>query len=140
MFLLFFFFQAEDGIRDYDVTGVQTCALPISYGIQDDPRYFQITTPIQPGNSGGVVFTDNGEAVGIIVSSINDEMIMNATGTIAQNINFALKFDYVEVLLKSENLETEYSKANYKNLLLEDLVDLIEPITCQIIVKRELTS
>src|SRR2546426_1832951 len=29
VFLLFFFFQAEDGIRDYKVTGVQTCALPI---------------------------------------------------------------------------------------------------------------
>src|SRR5258706_4878190 len=28
--LLFFFFQAEDGIRDWSVTGVQTCALPIS--------------------------------------------------------------------------------------------------------------
>src|SRR5205807_3027532 len=28
--LLSFFFQAEDGIRDYKVTGVQTCALPIS--------------------------------------------------------------------------------------------------------------
>ena len=28
---VFFFFQAEDGIRDYDVTGVQTCALPISF-------------------------------------------------------------------------------------------------------------
>src|SRR2546430_1492092 len=28
--LLFFFFQAEDGIRDLTVTGVQTCALPIS--------------------------------------------------------------------------------------------------------------
>src|SRR2546426_6586551 len=27
--LFFFFFQAEDGIRDYKVTGVQTCALPI---------------------------------------------------------------------------------------------------------------
>src|SRR5256885_5433336 len=27
-----FFFQAEDGIRDYKVTGVQTCALPISAG------------------------------------------------------------------------------------------------------------
>src|SRR5690606_40132897 len=26
-----FFFQAEDGIRDFHVTGVQTCALPISY-------------------------------------------------------------------------------------------------------------
>src|SRR3712207_169908 len=28
----FFFFQAEDGIRDIGVTGVQTCALPISFG------------------------------------------------------------------------------------------------------------
>mgnify|MGYP007135091558 CR=1 FL=1 len=28
-FLVFFFFQAEDGIRDVAVTGVQTCALPI---------------------------------------------------------------------------------------------------------------
>src|SRR2546426_11654993 len=28
---LFFFFQAEDGIRDYKVTGVQTCALPICF-------------------------------------------------------------------------------------------------------------
>src|SRR5256885_5741695 len=29
-YTFFFFFQAEDGIRDYKVTGVQTCALPIS--------------------------------------------------------------------------------------------------------------
>src|SRR5690554_2306805 len=29
LFIVFFFFQAEDGIRDPDVTGVQTCALPI---------------------------------------------------------------------------------------------------------------
>src|SRR5256886_10232780 len=33
---VFFFFQAEDGIRDLTVTGVQTCALPISTG---DPTY-----------------------------------------------------------------------------------------------------
>src|SRR5205809_3547752 len=32
VFCLFFFFQAEDGIRDVAVTGVQTCALPISDG------------------------------------------------------------------------------------------------------------
>src|SRR5439155_13483529 len=31
-FFFFFFFQAEDGIRDGHVTGVQTCALPISFG------------------------------------------------------------------------------------------------------------
>src|SRR5438093_5455854 len=30
MFFFVFFFQAEDGIRDWSVTGVQTCALPIS--------------------------------------------------------------------------------------------------------------
>src|SRR6266496_5859588 len=30
LFFFFFFFQAEDGIRDLYVTGVQTCALPIS--------------------------------------------------------------------------------------------------------------
>src|SRR5438270_5070447 len=29
LFVFFFFFQAEDGIRDWTVTGVQTCALPI---------------------------------------------------------------------------------------------------------------
>src|SRR5215204_145301 len=32
LFFFFFFFQAEDGIRDHCVTGVQTCALPISHG------------------------------------------------------------------------------------------------------------
>src|SRR2546426_9014407 len=34
---MFFFFQAEDGIRDYKVTGVQTCALPI-YNLGGYPR------------------------------------------------------------------------------------------------------
>src|SRR5215217_8405483 len=29
--MIFFFFQAEDGIRDIGVTGVQTCALPVSF-------------------------------------------------------------------------------------------------------------
>ena len=39
-FLFFFFFQAEDGIRDIGVTGVQTCALPISHELLiEDARY-----------------------------------------------------------------------------------------------------
>src|SRR5690606_40294720 len=37
IFLLFFFFQAEDGIRDFHVTGVQTCALPISSNGRGSP-------------------------------------------------------------------------------------------------------
>src|SRR5256885_6830142 len=39
---LFFFFQAEDGIRDYKVTGVQTCALPI---LAPDPTILLIDEP-----------------------------------------------------------------------------------------------
>src|SRR5690625_6134255 len=35
MYIFFFFFQAEDGIRDGHVTGVQTCALPICYSQMD---------------------------------------------------------------------------------------------------------
>src|SRR6266566_8369474 len=38
IFCFFFFFQAEDGIRDYKVTGVQTCALPIYCGLQASRR------------------------------------------------------------------------------------------------------
>src|SRR2546429_3282765 len=38
MFYFFFFFQAEDGIRDVAVTGVQTCALPIYHRGQRGPR------------------------------------------------------------------------------------------------------
>src|SRR5256885_4981417 len=34
-----FFFQAEDGIRDYKVTGVQTCALPILHGTSFAPSH-----------------------------------------------------------------------------------------------------
>src|SRR5690554_7477084 len=41
-FFFFFFFQAEDGIRDADVTGVQTCALPISFSSRSFYDWFQI--------------------------------------------------------------------------------------------------
>src|SRR3712207_6886931 len=34
IYVFFFFFQAEDGIRDIGVTGVQTCALPISWWVE----------------------------------------------------------------------------------------------------------
>src|SRR3989454_9164857 len=44
--LFFFFFQAEDGIRDYKVTGVQTCALPIS--LIDKPALSRIEHPSVP--------------------------------------------------------------------------------------------
>src|SRR5699024_11620348 len=43
-----FFFQAEDGIRDRNVTGVQTCALPILMGVGEFAGYVQLV-PGDPG-------------------------------------------------------------------------------------------
>src|SRR2546429_5573324 len=54
-----FFFQAEDGIRDVAVTGVQTCALPIS----DDVIQFDGMTI--GGSSGSPLFNANGEVIAI---------------------------------------------------------------------------
>src|SRR5256885_8628675 len=45
-----FFFQAEDGIRDYKVTGVQTCALPISKS-NSFRRIWKNVTTLSPENS-----------------------------------------------------------------------------------------
>src|SRR2546429_109789 len=45
--MLFFFFQAEDGIRDVAVTGVQTCALPISSGWTSTPWFPEFLLPSQ---------------------------------------------------------------------------------------------
>src|SRR5690349_24700602 len=47
MMLVFFFFQAEDGIRDLYVTGVQTCALPIWKARRRGDR--AATAPLPPG-------------------------------------------------------------------------------------------
>src|SRR2546430_9203531 len=47
MCVLFFFFQAEDGIRDLTVTGVQTCALPIL--VPQQPVQLAGELRIQPG-------------------------------------------------------------------------------------------
>src|SRR5207249_5334192 len=43
----FFFFQAEDGIRDRNVTGVQTCALPISLAVLRARGGKKVPTPLQ---------------------------------------------------------------------------------------------
>src|SRR5690554_7369140 len=59
--MFFFFFQAEDGIRDADVTGVQTCALPI-YTYQWDNNAGNQTTATATGLGAGtycVTITDD---------------------------------------------------------------------------------
>src|SRR5256885_10023341 len=54
--IFFFFFQAEDGIRDYKVTGVQTCALPILFRGKVHIGYLAaIVAASNAGGSGSVV-------------------------------------------------------------------------------------
>src|SRR3989442_1930553 len=53
LLMFFFFFQAEDGIRDADVTGVQTCALPICRC-----WYTIVVTNSGPSVATNVVMTD----------------------------------------------------------------------------------
>src|SRR5690606_40324329 len=48
----FFFFQAEDGIRDFHVTGVQTCALPICTA-GDAPGTAGAAAPAEPAQASG---------------------------------------------------------------------------------------
>src|SRR3712207_7426355 len=50
---IFFFFQAEDGIRDIGVTGVQTCALPISPSCVPSREAAAAPGKARPGGDGG---------------------------------------------------------------------------------------
>lgn len=69
------------------------------FGIQDDPRLFQISNPLQPGNSGGPLFNTKGELVGIVVSSLNAKYFYENAGIIPQNVNFAVKASYLQSLI-----------------------------------------
>jgi hypothetical protein len=60
-------------------------------GLADNQRQFQISAPVQPGNSGGPLLDLAGNVVGVIVSKLNAQRIAQRTGDIPQNVNFAVK-------------------------------------------------
>src|SRR5438445_1218016 len=63
VYFFFFFFQAEDGIRDIGVTGVQTCALPISIeaaNVDMDEAYVRGHAPASPGRYVMLALSDTG--------------------------------------------------------------------------------
>src|SRR5699024_2870063 len=65
-----FFFQAEDGIRDRNVTGVQTCALPIYETVEFSvPEEGGIDVDLTAGESGEVVITA-GEIVTVVHAGV----------------------------------------------------------------------
>lgn len=71
-------------------------------GIQDDVRFYQVDVPIQPGNSGGPLLNKKGEVAGVITSTLNQITALRLTGSLPQNVNFAVKTDYLLPLIKSK--------------------------------------
>jgi S1-C subfamily serine protease len=69
-------------------------------GIQDDPREFQVSVPVQPGNSGGALVDGSGNVVGIMVMRLGDAATVEATGMLPQNVNYAIKSSYILPLLE----------------------------------------
>jgi S1-C subfamily serine protease len=59
-------------------------------GLRDSANEFQITTPVQPGNSGGAVIDSAGHVIGVVVSKLNASEVARTTGDIPQNVNFAV--------------------------------------------------
>ena len=68
-------------------------------GIQDEASYMQVSVPIQPGNSGGPVVNYRGNVVGVIAATAAIETFYRATGSLPQNINWAVKSDYAQLLI-----------------------------------------
>ena len=75
-------------------------------GIQGDFRVFQIEASVQPGNSGGPLLDDRGHVIGVVNSRLNDLAMVEATGSIPQNVNFAIKSSIVQIFLDANRLVT----------------------------------
>ena len=70
-------------------------------GIQDDPRHFQISAPVQPGNSGGALVNLSGQVIGVVVARLSERAAIKSTGSLPQNVNYAVKSTFLAGFLES---------------------------------------
>ncbi len=78
-------------------------------GLSDNQRQFQISAPVQPGNSGGPLLDMGGNVVGVIVSKLNAQRVAQRTGDIPQNVNFAVKGIEALAFLRQHRVEPRLS-------------------------------
>lgn len=70
-------------------------------GPRDDPRYFQISVPIQPGSSGGPLVDMQGNVVGITSAQLDAGKTIKITGSLPQNVNYAVKSSFALAFLET---------------------------------------
>lgn len=74
-------------------------------GLEGNESFLQISTPVQPGNSGGPLINGNGLIHGVVQSKLDVISLAAFTGDIAQNINFAIKSGAVIDFLKKNGVK-----------------------------------
>ena len=80
-------------------------------GIGNDSRMFQISAPVNPGNSGGPLIDDYGHIVGIVTSKLNALRTAKVTGDIPQGANFAIKSSIIRIFLDLNDVDYETSSS-----------------------------
>ena len=70
-------------------------------GAADDPRYFQISVPVQPGNSGGALVDEHGNVVGIVSAKLSARAALATSGALPENVNYAVKSSFLLGFLES---------------------------------------
>lgn len=62
-------------------------------GFKGNQDHYQISAEVQSGNSGGPLIRSDGTVVGVVASKLSAEKILNTTGDLTQNVNYAIKID-----------------------------------------------
>jgi len=70
-------------------------------GIKDDPRYFQMSVPVQPGNSGGALVDEHGNVVGVVSAKLDAFAALAVSGAMPENVNYAVKSSFLLSFLES---------------------------------------
>jgi S1-C subfamily serine protease len=84
-------------------------------GIRGDVRHYQISAPVQPGNSGGPLLDSMGDIVGVVVAKLDAMRVAEKTGDIPQNINFAIKGTIALEFLEAHQIA--YNKATSSRVI-----------------------
>ncbi len=107
-------------------SGIQASSGEVSSlsGIANDSRYLQITTPVNPGNSGGPILDSSGNVVGIVTSKLDAIENARRTGVLSENVNFALKASVARTFLEMNGVDYRTQQSTSKM----ETADVVEAV------------